>query len=167
MRQFAEILFILFCVLLIFRYTWNTWSGIHKWHTCLENQLKSIHGKMSSIPTSSLLVSAWTCLITWLQHLKCSLSPKPSLALLSQTPFFSLSGKMPERCSESRAPLPGLVIWQRAERMQNNWNSIYLSMWHWRRTQHLTYPTEFGGVGGWVMWVGWGDKKKKNQRFLE
>lgn len=54
---------------------WSTWSGIHKLQSCLENQLKTIRGKTSSIP-AVFPRSHWLCLITWLQHLKCSLSPR-------------------------------------------------------------------------------------------
>ena len=53
----------------------STWSGIHKLQSCLENQLKTIRSKTSSIPVV-FSWSHWLCLITWLQHLKCSLSPR-------------------------------------------------------------------------------------------
>lgn len=104
---------------------WSTWSGI------IDTTWKSAVNQNVFDPTVPSLTSASVCLITWLQRLNAHCSC--FLVLLSQAPFFSLSGKMPERCSESHAPLPALVIWQRAERVQNNWNSIYVSMWQGER----------------------------------
>lgn len=113
-------------------------------HPCLENQLKN-HPQGNVCNPSVLCWSHWLRLITWLQHLKCSLSPKPSLILLSHAPFFCLSGKMPERCSELCALLPVLVIWQQTERVPNNWNSIYTSVWHWRRARNVCVRLEWKG----------------------
>lgn len=61
-------------------------------------------GSHSALPVSPTLSDYMAAAFKVLIELRAS------LALPSQAPFFSLSGEMPERCSESRAPFPARAI---------------------------------------------------------
>lgn len=72
----------------------------------------------------------------------------PVWSSLRRFTLLSLSETVSDGSSESHAPPAAPVIWQRAQRMQNNWNSIYVSLWHWRRVRSTFNPRGAGEETG-------------------
>lgn len=110
---------------------WSSWSGINynlawkiSWKPFIAKCFQS-HSLSNFVwlPGFSILSAHW--------------APSPLPPLLCRLLYSSLSGKMPERCSRHHTPLPALVIWQRTERVKNNWNSIYASVWRWQRERNI------------------------------